>query len=230
MNVEDFSYKELIRALQEVPAIPVLLQRQFPQIFWEGSAARQEIALTFDDGPDRRDTLALLEVLARERVTATFCHVGERVAANPGLTATVAAAGHQVGLHGYRHQPFVLLPPELLHTQLDRTRDLVARVTNRPAEAVVDVRPPYGAITPALADTLVRWGYRPLIGGIVPVHWLQPREQTVAQILQYAHPGGVIVLHETLGGPPITRIVAEIIPRLAAQGYSFVTVAQMRQP
>jgi peptidoglycan/xylan/chitin deacetylase (PgdA/CDA1 family) len=223
------SHNELIRALQQVPAIPAAIQRRFPQIFWEGSSERREIALTFDDGPDRRDTLALLEVLARERVTATFCHVGERVAACSGLTATVAAAGHQVGLHGYRHQPFVLLPPELLHSQLDTTRDLVARVTNRPAEEVADVRPPYGAITPALADTLVRWGYRPLIGGIVPVHWLQPLEQTVAQVLQYAHPGGVVVLHESLGGPPIARIVAELIPCLAERGYSFVTVAQLRR-
>jgi peptidoglycan/xylan/chitin deacetylase (PgdA/CDA1 family) len=60
------SHNELIRALQQVPAIPAAIQRRFPQIFWEGSSERREIALTFDDGPDRRDTLALLEVLARE--------------------------------------------------------------------------------------------------------------------------------------------------------------------
>lgn len=220
--------RRLAHMLRDVPVIPEPVRRHLPQVLWEGDPARREIALTFDDGPDRRDTLALLEVLARHRVTATFCHIGERVAAARGLTALVAAAGHQVGLHGYRHQPFVLLPTAALKAQLDHTRDLVAHVTRRPPDDVAEVRPPYGVMTPALATTLVRWGYRPLIGGIVPMHWLQPAGRTMAQVLGYARPGAIIVLHESLGGPPVASIVAELVARLADQGYSFVTVAQMR--
>jgi len=48
------------------------LHRLFPQALWAGNPERHEIALTFDDGPNPRDTLSLLEVLARHQATATF--------------------------------------------------------------------------------------------------------------------------------------------------------------
>ena len=68
--------------------IPRGLRRQFPQIFWSGNADRLQVALTFDDDPDRRNLLPLLYVLARQRVCATFCYVGERVVAPRGCEDT----------------------------------------------------------------------------------------------------------------------------------------------
>jgi peptidoglycan/xylan/chitin deacetylase (PgdA/CDA1 family) len=61
-----------------VPQIHPILQRYFPQALWAGSSQERCIALTFDDGPDLRDTPALLDVLARHGVRATFFWLGER--------------------------------------------------------------------------------------------------------------------------------------------------------
>ena len=62
------------------------------------------VALTFDDGPHPEGTPAVLEVLARADARATFFVVGEQVQRRPALVAEIAAAGHTVALHGYRHR------------------------------------------------------------------------------------------------------------------------------
>src|SRR5688572_3212593 len=108
-----------------VPHIHPILERRFPEAFWAGSGERPEIALTFDDGPDPYDTPALLEVLARHGTLATFFWLGERVQALPTLAYRVAAAGHQIAIHGYRHQAFPLLAANVLLGQLNRTRQLI---------------------------------------------------------------------------------------------------------
>jgi peptidoglycan-N-acetylglucosamine deacetylase len=43
------------------------------------------VALTFDDGPDPRDTTAVLDELAAVGAPATFFVVGERIAAHQAL-------------------------------------------------------------------------------------------------------------------------------------------------
>lgn len=218
----------LQRRLWVTPVIPSLVRRSFPQVFWSGNADRRQVALTFDDGPDRRDTLPLLNVLARQRVRATFCYVGERVVAERGLVSVAAAAGHQIGVHGYRHRAFVLDDPTALRTQLDATRDLIASITGRDPATINTVRPPYGIITPAIVRLLLNWGYRPLIGTIVPMHWTQPAQHTIAQVLRYAEPGAVIVLHESLPGAAIAAITEVIITHLRTAGFAFVTIDEMR--
>src|SRR4051794_11211385 len=62
------------------------------------------VALTFDDGPDLRGTPATLSVLADAGAIATFFLTGEQVRAHPSIAAEIVAAGHDVGLHGFRHR------------------------------------------------------------------------------------------------------------------------------
>src|SRR6266496_4703369 len=126
-----------------LPHLHSILQRQFPQALWVGPADRLDIALTFDDGPDPRDTPQLLDVLARHRVVATFFWLGERIQALPALARAAAAAGHQIAIHGYAHQAFPLLPATALRNQLDRTRQLIAEASGQNPATIHDVRPPF---------------------------------------------------------------------------------------
>jgi peptidoglycan/xylan/chitin deacetylase (PgdA/CDA1 family) len=62
-----------------------------------------EVALTFDDGPNDAATLQLLEVLARHVVRATFFNMGNFARERPEIVRQVAAAGHLVGNHTMSH-------------------------------------------------------------------------------------------------------------------------------
>ena len=80
------------------------------------------IALTFDDGPHREGTPAVLQALARVGAKATFFLVGEQVERLPALAAEIAAAGHIVGIHGYRHTLLPRRPQSRLRPPHGRSR------------------------------------------------------------------------------------------------------------
>jgi len=203
------------------------LRQRFPQAFWRGDPERREIALTFDDGPHPRDTPALLALLDGLGVTASFFHVGTRAAAEPALANQVAEAGHQIGLHGYEHQSFLLKRETALLQELARAQDVLAQATGREPSAFNAVRPPFGHFTPPILDSLVAAGYLPTMWTIVPFHWLQPAEATVRQVLNGVANGSILVLHESLPGPAVLDLAAAVLPGLLDAGYTFVTVHEL---
>jgi peptidoglycan/xylan/chitin deacetylase (PgdA/CDA1 family) len=109
-------------------------------------SAGDGVALTFDDGPHPEGTPAVLEILAGAGATASFFLVGEQVARRPDLVARIAAAGHLVGLHGYRHRLQLRMRPA--EVREDITRGLAA-IADATGAAPGWHRPPYGIYSPA---------------------------------------------------------------------------------
>jgi peptidoglycan-N-acetylglucosamine deacetylase len=204
-----------------------IVQRLFPEVLWEGPRDGRQVALTFDDGPHPVDTPAVLEVLGRREVTASFFHIGEVAERHHDLVWEVAAAGHQLALHGYIHRAFPLIEPRLLHDQLSRGQRLLASSSGRDPRSIRYVRPPFGAYLPRTLDALRSWGYRVVMGSVVPMHWHQSAAKTIRETAQAVRPGAVLVLHESLGGPPVASLTDAIISQLLAAGVVFVTVDEM---
>lgn len=226
MNVEILAR---IWAANRLPALVPFLRKRYPQALWMGNPHLPYIALTFDDGPHPQDTPELLETLERHRVRATFFVLGEQVYRFPELIRAVAAAGHQIGLHGFRHEPFPLVRPADLRSHLDTTRDLISVVSGYDTASLRYVRPPYGIFLAATLNHLVRWQYRPVICNILPLHWLQPAETTLRQVLAQATGGALLVLHEGQSGPPVAHLTDVLVSRLKAEGFAFITVDRMWQ-
>lgn len=63
-----------------------------------------EVVLTFDDGPLRRHTKAVLEALAAHCTRATFYMVGQMALTDPEMVREVARAGHTVAHHTWSHR------------------------------------------------------------------------------------------------------------------------------
>jgi peptidoglycan-N-acetylglucosamine deacetylase len=117
------------------------------------------IALTFDDGPNAAGTPAVLELLDRAGVRATFYLVGEQVARRPALAAEIAAAGHEIGIHGYRHTLLLRRTPGALAADFDRAAALIGEATGVHSSSY---RPPYGVFSLA-GLRLARERWSPLL-------------------------------------------------------------------
>jgi peptidoglycan-N-acetylglucosamine deacetylase len=153
------------------------------------------IAITFDDGPHPQGTPAVLDVLQRAGVAATFFLVGEQVERNPSLAAEIVAAGHQVALHGHRHRLMLRRTPADVRDDCARGLDAVARATGL---APTVYRPPYGVFSLAGLAEVRRRGWRPLLWSRWGRDW--ERTATPVSIARLAgvalRNGDVVLLHD----------------------------------
>lgn len=96
------------------------------------AAARGEIALTIDDGPDPAVTPAVLDLLDAHGARATFFCIAARAAAHPALTRAIVARGHDVQNHSHAHRhTFSLLGPRGFEAELQRAQSVLADLTGR---------------------------------------------------------------------------------------------------
>src|SRR5581483_7976778 len=115
------------------------------------------VALTFDDGPHPEGTPAVLSVLEEAGMTATFFLVGEQVERRPTLAAEIAARGHVIALHGYRHKPQPALPARAVRDDLAQGAAVIEAATG---VELTWHRPPYGLYSPAGLDAARERGLR----------------------------------------------------------------------
>jgi peptidoglycan/xylan/chitin deacetylase (PgdA/CDA1 family) len=160
-----------------------------------GGAGSRDVALTFDDGPHPEGTPAVLEVLAAAGAQATFFLVGEQVERHRALAAEIAAAGHGVALHGYRHRNLMRVSPRALEDDLLRARDLIAEATGRTPTVY---RPPYGIFSPAGLRIARREGWEPMLWSKWGRDWRRfvTPEKIAQRVTTGVVAGDVLLLHD----------------------------------
>lgn len=188
------------------------------------------IALTFDDGPHLHGTPAVLEELDRAGAKATFYLVGEQVERRPSLVAEIDAAGHEIGVHGYRHVLHLRRPPQALRDDLDRATAVIAEAAGRSS---LSYRPPYGVFSLA-SWRLARARFAPLLWS----HWGRDWDvrATPSSISALATrdlaAGAVVLLHDSdaysAAGSwrQTAAALAAIVDAARATGEPFVMVSQ----
>lgn len=210
------------------PALYPLLHRSlktlFPEALWElPPHPKQQVALTFDDGPHPQHTPALLRVLQEFQVPATFFVLGERVQRWPHLVRQICQQGHEIGLHGWQHRSFTQLSRGELLQSLRRSQDTLVAACGGTPEEYRAVRPPNGLFWPQTLVDLRRWGFFPVMWSVVPEDWLEPPVAVVVErVLAQVRPGSLIVLHDGVqGGAQVAEVTRQLIPALREEGFDF---------
>jgi peptidoglycan/xylan/chitin deacetylase (PgdA/CDA1 family) len=181
-----------------------------------GIELRQEgvegVALTFDDGPHPEGTPLVLEALREAGATATFFLVGEQVVRRPSLAAEIAAAGHRVELHCFRHRNQLRLTPRQLLDDADRAGEAIEVATGQEIRAY---RPPYGIFSALGLRAIRRRGWRPILWSLWGRDWT--RRATADSIARRAtagaRAGDILLLHDAdyySAGGSWTRTVAAL--------------------
>ena len=178
------------------------------------------IALTFDDGPKRSTTSALLDGLAERGAQATFFLIGAQLEGNEDLLLRMEAEGHEIGIHTYGHVQLTALSRADFDDQVERTRAILKRVLGHNGFLL---RPPYGS----LDESVRQWAGAPIIlWSIDPEDWKdKDTARVVEHIVSHAEDGSIILLHDIY--PESVEAALEVIDRLHAQGYYFVTVSDL---
>jgi cellulose synthase/poly-beta-1,6-N-acetylglucosamine synthase-like glycosyltransferase/peptidoglycan/xylan/chitin deacetylase (PgdA/CDA1 family) len=189
------------------------------------------VALTFDDGPDPQWTPAILEVLRRHRVQATFFVVGAHVLEHPELVRRIRADGHEIGVHTFSHADLAAAPAWRRRLELALSQSALTAATGTTSSLF---RPPYSAtpdeVTPAAravyAD-LAGAGYLTVLADLDTRDWARPGVDAITRTGTPAGDGGAVVLLHDGGGDRSQTVAAldRILDDLSGRDYRFVTLS-----
>ncbi|WP_084265200.1 polysaccharide deacetylase family protein [Actinomadura macra] len=180
------------------------------------------VALTFDDGP-MGSTGRLLEILAEHRVRATFFLVGQNVVKDPEMVRREYAAGHEIANHSYTHADLGRAPEAKAVEEVTRTQDAIQQASGM---TPVLLRPPYGSTGKRLTALARRMGMAQVLWAVDPLDWEDRDTKAVERrVMASVRPGDVVLMHDIHA--TTVAAVPRIIDRLAAKGYTFVTVTEL---
>jgi peptidoglycan/xylan/chitin deacetylase (PgdA/CDA1 family) len=185
----------------------------------------KRVALTFDDGPGE-DTAALLDVLAAERVQATFFCIGEQVERQPELARRIVAEGHLLANHSQTHQNLLFKGTETCRQEVSRGAAAIERVTGtRPAF----FRPPYGFRPPWLGRQVKALGLRTVTWSLNPTDFLKSDPKAIVKVvLARLQAGSIVLLHDGRKDRNVTvEAVRLLIPALRKRGAQMVRVDEL---
>ena len=195
------------------------------------ATARNEIALTIDDGPDPIVTPQVLDMLDRYAVQATFFCVGEKAARYPDLCREIVRRGHAVENHSQHHRHhFALMGRSGFMRELQAAQDTLTTITGqRPLffRAPAGLRNPF--LDPALARLglqLASWSARGLDT------WIGDAERVKNKLLRGLQAGAILLLHDgnaartSDGIPVILEVLPAVLTSAAAANLRFVTLRQ----
>jgi peptidoglycan-N-acetylglucosamine deacetylase len=160
----------------------------------------QQVALTFDDGPNDPYTQQLLDLLARHQVRATFFLIGSYVRRRPEIARAVHEAGHLVANHTMTHPDLVWERPSRVREELAACN---AAIEDAIGEHVQYFRPPFGGRRPDVLRNVADLGLIPVMWNITAHDWdatdpssLAARVQRGIRRNQQAQRSSNILLHD----------------------------------
>jgi peptidoglycan-N-acetylglucosamine deacetylase len=174
--------------------------------------------LTFDDGPVAGVTDALLDLLTKHHVKATFFCIGNRLQPQQALAQRIVREGHLLANHSFSHRSFPKLTTAQQFEDINQTDNAIAGLTafnNR------HFRAPYGHWTFRTFLTLWRLGK-------VPAHWSydsndftkQPAAVLIERFMRNPVANGdIILLHDD--APLCIEILETMIPHWRQAGFDF---------
>jgi peptidoglycan-N-acetylglucosamine deacetylase len=127
-----------------------------------------QLALTFDDGPNDPWTLRLLDVLARHNARATFFMIGKYVRRRPEIARSIQAAGHEIGNHTFSHPNLIFVPAPRLRQELHDCNQALEDALGSKVELF---RPPFGGRRPGVLRIAGELGLKTVMWSLTSYDW-----------------------------------------------------------
>lgn len=181
------------------------------------------VALTFDDGPGPK-TPELLDILAKEKVPATFMLVGRAVKTYPDIVAREVKEGHVLANHTWSHPQLTKISDSKINKEITSTLEAIKKVV--PNAEVNLTRPPYGAFNSRVTAALKSLKQSVILWDVDTLDWKNRNPQSVLeQVKKQTKAGSIILMHDI--HPTSIQAVPDIIKHLRSQGYTLVTVPEL---
>jgi len=181
------------------------------------ATARNEIALTIDDGPDPIVTPQVLDILDHYEVKATFFCIAEKAAYYPELCQEISRRGHTVENHSQHHRHyFSLLGYAGIKHELQTAQDTLTKITG---QRPLFFRAPAGLRNPFLDPVLTHLGLRLATWSVrgFDTH-IGDAQQVKNTLLAGLQSGAILLIHDGNAArtPEGTPVIVDVLPTVLA--------------
>lgn len=178
--------------------------------------AEKVVYLTFDDGPDAKQTPRVLDVLKRNNAKAVFFCIGSRIAGNEALLKRMADEGHQIGIHSFSHaNGFPLYGRGRMIADIRRCQQAIEQATGATTTLF---RPPFGVTNPTIGKAVKSLNLK-TIGWSIRTYDTNGADHAkiARRISRQLRPGAIILLHDRL--PQSAERLQMVIEAVRTAGY-----------
>ena len=177
------------------------------------------IAFTFDDGPNY-NTSAVIDILNKYNVTATFFVMGKNIKGNEKIIEKMKNSNMEIGNHTYNHLLLTKYNNEIIKEEINKTNELIFSITNTYPTLL---RPSYGSVNKKIKNIsdmpIVIWN-------IDTLDWKYKDSDRIAnKILKNAKDGDIILMHDIYKST--LNSLDKVIPKLLENGFNIVTVSEL---
>jgi peptidoglycan/xylan/chitin deacetylase (PgdA/CDA1 family) len=192
---------------------PTWLQRLYTGVVWRKDSSSKVVYLTFDDGPIPECTPAVLDILARYGVKASFFMVAANAERYPELLMRVRSEGHTVGNHTYHH----------MRGHQSCMQNYVADALRGESVLATKLfRPPHGRMRYSQKNAMLAAGYTIYLWDVL-THDYNPRysvEKILSVVKRYTRNGSIIVMHDSIKSRDrMLKVLPLVIEWLQSEGY-----------
>ncbi|MBQ9059000.1 MAG: polysaccharide deacetylase family protein [Atopobiaceae bacterium] len=191
------------------------------------------IALTFDDGPWPETTDAILDILEANNAKATFFTIGNQIPEYPEQVRRAHEMGCEVLTHSWDHAAGSGQGVNMTYMSADEQREEISKGIKAITDVIGEepahiMRAPGGNFYDSLVDNVWDMLDAEIGWDLDTQDWRLPGSDSIAEVLESATSGSVILMHD--GGGDRTQTVEALrtaLPKLAAEGYRFVTISEL---
>lgn len=194
-------------------------------LFINGESEKKKIAITFDDGPDKKNTAKILDILKKYNVKASFFVVGDKAEKHPELVKRMYNENHLVLNHSYNHANYEYKTAEQIKTDILKTQDIISNII---AVKPLLIRTPYGVVNDKIFNVTRDINHKIILWSIDSLDWSQKEaDNIIKNTLNNARSGDIILLHSVSFTTETVKALPTIIEKLTEQGFSLVDVAEL---
>lgn len=190
----------------------------YPQAIWRKEKDRNNIYLTFDDGPIPEITPWILDCLKEKNIKATFFCVGENIQKHPDIFQRILEEGHAVGNHTYNHL-------KGWDTDNQQYLDNIAKCNALTKTSLF--RPPYGRAKKSQMKILSK-EYKIIMWDVLTGdydHRISP-DQCYKNCIDFTRNGSIIVFHDNVKAiDNVKYALPKSIDTLLGRGFQFKTLS-----
>lgn len=192
--------------------------------YCHADVSEKEIALSFDDGPNREYTSQVLSILAQHHAPATFFVIGKNIQGNENILKQIDADGHSIGNHSYTHSFYIDFKSlQGFKNELNQTAESVFNIIGKRMKLF---RPPYGVTTPNLVKASNLLDYNIIGWTIRSFDTTNDSVQTISRRVQtQIKPGTIILFHDT--SDKTIQVLKQTLNFAKENGYKIVSVERL---